>query len=132
MPQIDWIDALDIGLPTIDEQHKHLISLSNSLIQAMCNGMGSDVLEDLFKELRDYTCTHFAEEEVYMESIDYPQIEAQKAAHIQLTKDVDQFREKLLGGTTVSPNEALDFINSWMVNHIKTMDAHIGVYAKTL
>ena len=132
MPQIDWTDTLDVGLPAIDKQHKELISLSNSLLQAMVHGMGADILKDLFQELREYTFTHFSEEEVYMESINYPQIEKQKAAHKELADAVDQFRYKLLAGTAVTPNEALDFMNGWIIKHIKEMDTQIGVYAKTL
>ncbi len=55
---IDWTDVLDIGLPEIDRQHRKLISLSNSLIQAMTIGKGKDVLSEFFEELKAYTVYH--------------------------------------------------------------------------
>jgi len=132
MAQLDWKDVLNIGLPRIDEQHKELIALSNGLLQAMVNGMGADVLEDVFNELRDYTCTHFADEERYMEELGYPQLVEHQAAHRQLTRDVDQFRIRLLSGKDLSPTEALDFLNNWIIKHIMEMDSQIGIYAKSL
>lgn len=131
MSEISWSNVLDIGLPVVDEQHKELIALSNGLIQAMVNGMGNDVLEDIFKELRDYTQKHFSEEEKYMEEINYPGLAGQKAAHAQLIADVDEFHI-LLESKSVTPNQALDFINDWIIKHIMEMDSKIGEYARTL
>ncbi len=132
MTQLNWTDILDIGLPKVDEQHKQLIALSNSLIQAMINGMGNDVLDDIFTELREYTLTHFADEEAYMEEIGYPQLTEQKQAHKKLTDDVDAFRIRLLeDSNAVSPNEVLDFINNWLIKHIMEMDSQIGIFAKS-
>jgi len=131
MSQIDWNDSLMIDLPTIDEQHKKLIALSNSLLQAMINGMGQEVLSTLFDELRAYTAYHFQDEEAFMRQIDYPGLADQLIAHEQLTKDVDEFRVKLMKDD-VAPNEALDFINGWIVCHIQDMDAKIAEYANNL
>lgn len=132
MPEITWNDVLDIGLPEVDAQHKKLISLSNALIQAMVNGMGTEVLTELFKELREYTRTHFAQEEAYMESIGYPGLDEQKACHERLSREVDQFRYRLLSGSGVTPSEALDFINGWIIKHIMEKDSKVAVFAKTL
>lgn len=124
------VKPLTIDLPVIDEQHKKLISLSNGLIQAMVNGMGHDVLEELFEELLEYTCYHFADEEKYMEQINYPDIDKQKQSHKQLTNDVVAFRVRILADQTVPPTEALDFINNWIIRHIKEMDTDISTFAK--
>jgi len=130
MSQIAWTDVLDIGLPVVNEQHKELISLSNSLIQAMINGKGADTLQYLFDELKNYTVYHFSDEERYMEQIGYPHLEEHKVIHKGLIRQVDEFRERLLG-SGVSPNEALDFINEWIIAHIVKTDVKIGLFAKS-
>lgn len=131
MSQIDWNDSLVIDLPTIDAQHQKLIALSNSLLQAMINGMGHEVLETLFDELRAYTVYHFKDEEAFMEKIGYPGLADQQAAHRELTRRVDGFRVKLLNGD-VTPTEALDFINNWIVSHLQNMDAKMAEFAHNL
>lgn len=131
MPQIDWNDSLAIDLPTIDAQHQKLIAISNSLLQAMVNGMGQDVLGTLFDELRAYTVYHFQDEEAFMEKIGYPGLPEQQKAHQLLTKSVDEFRIRLMNND-LTPYEALDFINGWIVHHILNMDAKIAEYANNL
>ncbi|WP_319471228.1 bacteriohemerythrin [uncultured Pseudodesulfovibrio sp.] len=126
---IDWTDVLDIGLPEIDRQHRKLISLSNSLIQAMTIGKGKNVLSEFFEELKAYTVYHFHDEEKYMQDIGYPQFEQHRKAHGELIRQVDDFRTGLMAGE-VTPDQALDFINGWIINHIMNMDSQIGIFAK--
>lgn len=130
MTQLDWTDVLDIGLPTLDDQHRKLISYSNSLIQAMVLGKGKDVLGTLFDELKEYTVYHFTDEERYMEEIGYPHTEEHKLLHKLLIKRVDDFRDKRLY-SGLMPSEALDFINDWIIKHIMKEDARIGQFAKS-
>lgn len=130
MTQVDWNDSLLVDLPTIDEQHKKLIAMSNSLIGAMVNGMGHSILETLFDEMLGYTVYHFEDEEAFMEQIGYPHLDAHKIVHERLKKDVLIFRKKLLTDE-VSPEDALTFINNWIVKHIQQMDIKISEFAKT-
>jgi len=129
MAKLDWTDVLDIGLPVIDEQHRKLISYSNSLIQAMALGKDVEVLGKLFEELKGYTSYHFDDEEKYMESIGYPNIKEHKRLHSKLIERVDEFREKRLH-SGVTADEALDFLNDWIVGHIMNDDVRIGQFAK--
>ncbi len=129
MAQLDWTSILNIGVTKIDEQHKQLISLSNSLIQAMTIGKGNEVLTTLFEELKAYTLYHFEDEEKYMASMNYPQLENHKVIHTKLIEQVDTFRNELLAGE-VTPNQALDFVNDWIIEHIMDVDAQIGEFAR--
>lgn len=131
MSRIDFSDELSVGLPLIDEQHKQLIALSNSLIQAVINGVGEEVLDEVFLKLRAYVCYHFADEEQYMKKIGYPQFEEHKILHKQLTADVDDFRNRLKDQSTVSPSETLEFVCNWIVKHIEEEDMKIGQYVES-
>lgn len=131
MLQIDWTNKLDVGLPEINAQHRELIDLSNGLIQAMTIGKGADVLDEAFTQLREYTKKHFRDEEAYMREIGYPELDKQEKVHKLLVMEVDNFHEELAKGN-VTPKQALDFINGWIVKHIVQMDSKIGEYARTL
>ncbi len=130
MPQVDFKDVLNIGLPELDKQHRHLISLFNSLIQAMSIGKGVDVLEHLFSELKDYTVYHFTDEERFMEVNGYPAIEGHRARHEALIAQVDEFKKRMMN-SAFSPNEALDFVNDWIILHIMNEDTAIGKFIQS-
>ena len=78
-------------------------------------------------ELRDYTKTHFAHEEEYMESQGYQYQWSQKVQHLNFIKKLDEadFRE-----IDESQHDALldvlDFLAGWLLHHIKGMDRRIG------
>lgn len=127
MAKIDWNDTLVVDLPQIDEQHRTLIDLSNSMLQAMVVGKGQDVLEETFGELKKYTEYHFADEEKLMEQLDYPAIAEHRALHGTLIEQVMDFSARL---DKVSPAEALDFLNGWIVNHIREEDVKVSLFAK--
>lgn len=131
MPDIHITNELTVGLTSIDEQHKQIVDLSNGLIQAMVNGMGKDVLDEVILELKEYTDSHFEDEEKYMAEIGYPHLEEQKAAHKKLIEEVDEMRARLNSAAAVSPTEVLNFINGWIIKHIKENDLKIGDFVKS-
>ncbi|QJB56985.1 bacteriohemerythrin [Pseudodesulfovibrio sp. zrk46] len=128
MTQINWNEDMLVDLPTIDAQHKKLIAMCNSLLNAMINGMGNEVLDTLFDELLGYTSYHFDDEEAFMKQIGYPQREAHMVVHERLKNDVQIFKKKLLT-EGVDPSDALAFLNNWIVKHIQSMDTEISNYA---
>ena len=130
MSKLEWTKTFETGLEEIDAQHKQLINLANGLIQAMSMGMGRDILEEIFHELRDYTCRHFVDEEVFMERIGYPGLAEQKASHEQLAREVDDFWKRFAEPSGVSPTEVNAFIQRWILKHIAEKDSDMAEYAK--
>lgn len=131
MSFLDWTDVLDIGLPILDEQHKELFAISNDLLNAIAQGEGETALIGIFERLKKYTEYHFREEEAYMRSLGYPDLEQHAKAHSQLMVRVNQLRKMLSSGQALSPEIGAEFISDWIIDHIMHSDAKIGVYAKS-
>jgi len=82
-----------------------------------------DQISNVLGELVEYTKVHFADEEAYMESINYEGLEAQKRAHAMFVEkieninldDVDENQDEYLNGL-------LSFLLDWLVNHILKVD----------
>ena len=76
--------------------------------------------------VREYTVKHFSDEEAYMESIDYEELDVQKKAHEMFVDklnninldDLDDHQQQYL-------IELVDFLLMWLVNHILKMDKKI-------
>ena len=66
MNQIDifpWNESFDTGLPEIDEQHRRLVQLLNTLASHIAFGSGVQEVSVLLDELADYAVYHFQTEE---------------------------------------------------------------------
>jgi hemerythrin len=118
------------GIELIDNEHKRLFEIAEETYQLLHNDFIADkydAVQDLISELIDYTKTHFADEERYMEEIQYRRILSQKVMHKEFIEklesidinEVDQNPEKTI-------DDLLKFLTDWLVEHILHMDKLIG------
>lgn len=130
MKKLEWSDKLNLGVKQIDDQHQQLVHLANNLVLTIQTGETRDVLGKVFKELREYTVFHFRDEELYMEEIEYPERRAHAVTHRELKDQVKQYQRDIYKKSEVTPNEVLEFLRSWLVDHIIYKDMGIVNYIK--
>ena len=130
-----FTDAYKTGIELVDDEHCRLFEIikeTNDLIHEELLHDKYDEIVRLLTELKNYTEFHFHDEEVLMERIQYPGLAAQKRAHsafvdklvdIDLSDldDIDNNQQTYL-------NDLVQFLLTWLVNHIKGMDKKIAVY----
>ena len=124
-----WRDAYSVGMPQIDNQHKGLIRLINSLQSAMMEDTGKNVLSGILDDLVRYTESHFAFEETMMRQRMYSQVAAHCEEHKRLTSQVRELRDRYRGGKLAMSMEVMQFLKEWLANHIMSRDQ---AYAKEL
>jgi hemerythrin-like metal-binding protein len=130
MSYIKWDGSLSVGLKEIDDQHKHLIGLINDLYDAMSEGKGNDVLDTLLQKLIDYTKYHFAVEEKYFILYNYSDKEAHIKEHNGLTEQVINHYDSFKKGTIGISIDIMQFLESWLINHIKKSDTKYAPFLK--
>ena len=117
------------GIEAIDKEHARLFEITNNAYDLLTNDFipdKYDQISDILEELREYTKTHFAHEEAYMESISYQKIWSQKIQHAGFIKKLDSYDLKKIDDTQRdSLLEILDFLAKWLFGHIKGMDCKI-------
>ncbi len=82
--------------------------------------------------LDNYTRKHFADEERYMKSINYPAYDEQKKAHESFITQLEKLREDYdssRGSLTVIIG-ANKMVIDWLTNHISKMDKKIGDFVR--
>ena len=121
------------GIELIDNEHRQLFALVNEVHALVYDDFIFDKYDEIIRiltELKSYTQLHFQDEENYMESIQYPGLEAQRQAHnIFIEKLVDINFEDLESMDNNQQEyliDLLDFLAKWLVNHILKMDKLIG------
>lgn len=118
------------GIEEIDREHKRLFEIADELYELKCEEFIPDKYDNIRKileELKDYTLTHFAHEEAYMQSIGYKRMFTQKSQHDALRQimqewDLDTIDEN----QDEAIEEMLRIVTEWLVNHILNQDKLIG------
>ncbi len=122
MALIDWTTDLGIGISSIDEQHKKLISFINVLHEAMKTGKGHEVLGKVLGELTAYTITHFSNEERLMTVHGFPGYAAHKKEHQEFTQKVIRLNDDFKKGKYLITVEIMQFLKDWLILHIQGTD----------
>lgn len=132
-----FTDKYITGIELVDEEHKHLFDIirdTNDVIHAELLHDKYDEIIRLLSELREYTETHFSDEEELMKKIGYPEIEAQKRAHSAFVEKLVNIDFRELEAMDDNQEEYLmdliGFLLGWLSNHILGSDKKIGKYIK--
>ncbi len=125
-----WNENFSVGINTIDEQHKKLVSLINELATAMSEGKGRDKIDSLLTELADYTVYHFSEEEKLMANYEYPGLEEHKKIHSAFVEKVSDFKKKYENGSLLISIEVFQFLQDWLKEHILGTDKQYSPFLR--
>ena len=101
--EIQWKEEYSVGIESLDNDHKKLISLLNHFTTAYDYAMSEEFEREALNDLINYTKYHFDREEKLLEQHDYPNLVAHKAQHKQMIKQVERFMD-------------------WLINHINGTD----------
>jgi methyl-accepting chemotaxis protein len=121
-PLITWNDDVKIGIDLIDDQHKVLVDYLNELNEFMARGEGGKAVGRVIEKLKDYTVTHFGNEEKLFDKYGYPDREDHKSQHADLIETVKDIDRKFQAGTLALGTEVMEFLRGWLVNHINGTD----------
>lgn len=119
---ISWTPAMSVGVEELDADHQRLVSLLNRLGES-AGHEDPAVIEEVLDDLLTYTTEHFAREEDYMRSVNFPGLAQHMIIHDTLTHKVEQLRIKFfLGDVDHIGKETLTFLQEWLKRHILQED----------
>lgn len=122
MALFTWDNIYSVGHDQIDAQHRRLFDIANRFHEAYVNLRGPFVLSEIFRELVDYTVTHFTDEERLMMAVGYPDFAAHKRHHDKLVGLVQTYRQQLETGVEGIEQRVMEFLKAWLNGHILGTD----------
>ena len=125
MTIVSWDPNLEVGIEHIDAQHRALFALLNNLYAAIENRTAEDVLLTTIKQLVTYSIEHFTSEMAFMAIKQYPDRWAHNFEHEEFQRKIREFVARIYEGDIFFAKEVADFVHSWLVNHIATVDAKL-------
>ena len=123
---IVWKSEYNIGIPIIDEQHRGIVSIINTLHYAIRNDYVHRMLVPIIDMLHSYTKTHFHIEEAIFAHSDFPEVSAHKALHKELSSKLTT-----VGLHSMMEKDAyklMEFLKSWWIEHICEIDIRYRAY----
>ncbi len=117
-----WDDNCNIGIDSIDQDHKGLVNLINDLYEAMQDGTGGALLLPIFSALKHYTETHFAKEERLMVECNTPDQEKHFQEHKQMMAKLADLENRHRNGEAAISLQTLTLLRDWLKNHICVVD----------
>lgn len=130
MSRIQWSDELSVGVKEVDDQHKELINIANTLLGAVESGGGRKVTDKVIKRLRDYTVFHFNSEEDLMRASQYPRLAEHASTHSRLKNEVKDFQRDVYEGKSPSPATVMAFLKTWLLDHILNHDREFARFLR--
>ncbi|WP_419779631.1 bacteriohemerythrin [Maridesulfovibrio sp.] len=116
---IKWSEDLLLGIPSIDAEHRVLVRYAEDFQTALREGQDHEAVARLFDRLLEYTSSHFAREEAFMQKRGFPEIEKHMLEHRRITREVMELnRDKKY----VFPDSIDSFLQDWIINHINNTD----------
>lgn len=117
-----WKDEYSVGIDSLDNDHKKLISLLNQFTMAYDYAMSEEYEREALNDLINYTKYHFEREEQLLEQHNYPDVVAHKAQHKKMIEQVNSFMDLYNEKGHDSLNEISSFLSNWLINHINGTD----------
>jgi hemerythrin len=126
-----WRDTFSINIAQMDNHHKRLIEIANSIIEHLQHASDRESLIKVFDALVAYTHYHFAAEEKLMALYGYPGAETHGKKHGDLCIQVAEYKERMLGGEMPDKASFRLFFEAWLVRHILNEDRKYGEFLNT-
>lgn len=130
MKLVDWGGALVLGVAQIDEHHEKLVEILNDCFRALMLNDHRRELEEIVKELHEYTCYHFRAEERLMGELGYPEAALHGEAHAAFVSSIEQFQQRLRASESFVAVDVLTFLKEWLVAHILRADGALAAFVK--
>ena len=117
---IVWKPEYNLGISIIDEQHRGIVTTINSFYYGMQNNYVKEMLEPIIDMIHDYTHIHFRIEEDFFDKCGFPNAEAHRILHSELTVRLYEAGRKSL--LDKDPFGFLRFLKKWWIDHICNKD----------
>lgn len=126
-----WNNSYSVGINTIDNQHKKLVDIINSLYESFVDQTAAQKLEHILNELIDYSQYHFKTEEDLFHDYDYPEKDIHISKHQEFIQKINEFHFKVVHEKINITYQLMNFLRNWLLEHIQSEDQEYSVFLRS-
>lgn len=117
-----WTELYRVNIAVLDEQHRELFDIVNTLERALRVGEGNAAIDGILDRLTTYVALHFSAEESLMERHEFPGLSTHRIQHEMFRKKMMSFLEKHRAAKPGVSVELLLFLQAWLKQHVLGTD----------
>lgn len=125
MALLEWQKHFELGIPEVDHEHRELVSLINSVTEALRQQPTVEEVGAALGEIHALISAHFALEEKNMQAWRYPGYEEHKRDHEVLLDDIRDTMDECDPELPLDREMFSAKLNAWFANHFRTHDARL-------
>ena len=116
---IAWTDQLDVGVPSLDEDHRLLAALINLANISVTRVEPDKKILAILSDLTSAVVYHFDREEIVMDVLNFAQRDAHVTAHKMLLSEMMKYVSKYEASNDVQDAQKIvEILNNWLLDHI--------------
>ncbi|MDR0487141.1 MAG: hemerythrin family protein [Treponema sp.] len=117
---IVWKPEYNLGIPVVDEQHRGVVSIINSLHYGIQSKHGINILKPVINMITEYTRIHFEVEENFLTICKFPDLKNHCELHNELIRALSDAGRKSVWEQ--DPGQFMGFLKKWWIEHICDKD----------
>ena len=125
MAGLQWSEALWLDLPLMDDTHREFIDLLNQVAEA-----SEADLPGVMDAFIRHTEEHFAQEERWMQSLEFPPLGCHRNEHEGVLQIAREVRTRVANGEHRFGRVLAEAVAEWFGNHAASMDTVLSLYMK--
>ena len=130
---IIWQNGMVVGNHQVDNDHKYLISLINTIQAAVNCGLGKEVILNYIAQLLSYTEVHFKREEEIQRIIKFNSLDEHKESHERLLDQLISLRNEVGSAEPGEHQKAIleilfNDLKEWLFRHMLDEDLKMTEY----
>lgn len=126
MGYFTWNEKLDIGVDHMNGEHKIILDTMNKLVEMTQAGKPTAEIRKVSDDLANYAIGHFAREEEYMKSVNYPGTKQHIDIHKKLLERFGKQKAEFDQDPQARPELFFKFLEVWLFSHIQGIDKDYG------
>jgi len=125
MALLQWKPSYALGIPSVDLEHRELISLINETYAQLDSAAAPDAVEACLEDIYATISSHFALEERHMREAGYREFAAHKQDHEALLDEIRDLMDAFADDAESGRAALQQGLGAWFSRHFATFDARL-------
>jgi hemerythrin len=119
----EWLNSYSVGNETLDSQHKKLLKMCRKLRDCLTDNskQGDALFHEILNDLAVYAEIHFSTEEKMLRKVNYPELDAHMAEHLEYFEWLAALSVAATKGH-IDKETLRSRVADWWINHICESD----------